>query len=122
MKRAYSILLLINFLLTSCNSPTLIYLGESEQWGVILKVKNYNFTADLQYIGDDIEGLVGTDIHYEIKLKSNWSAGGNQVLPESGVIKFDCDGSGCINLNNKTEVTLEWDGKQEVIVVEKLNE
>lgn len=122
MRRIFSILLLITFLLTACTSTTSTYIGKSDSWDVSLKVNNYKLIAELHYVGSHIEGLVGTNIKYKMQFKSNWSAEGSQVLPENGIIKIVCDGAGCINLNNKTEITVEWDGKQEVIVVEKMHE
>ncbi|WP_421382701.1 hypothetical protein ACOJQI_00930 [Bacillus salacetis] len=122
-KKTLSLLILVIFLLTACNSRTFSFAGETDNWSAELKVnQSSGFQKQeflLKYKGEDISSI--GEIAYHVESVGGFGREG-VTLEENGSIRHVDEANPTnakVDENTKVEVTVEWNGNTETFNLEK---
>jgi len=125
MRRNYLILYIIAlFTLSACQSKTLIFNGESENWSATVTVTQTEDKQEqgfmLRYKGEDIKSVEGSEIGYKIE-DNTGSSSGAQPLKSNGAIESEgtsaCSGCAFVTEDTEMKFTVEWGDHTEIILL-----
>jgi hypothetical protein len=120
-----NLLVLLTILLYGCQSNTLSFIGEGEDWSAEVIVQHYSGKESediiIHYQGEDIDSV--DSFNYLIEAPS-WGTGqGSAVLNKAGVFKDEG-----VSLNERRTssdaeltITIEWNGKTETFILKNNN-
>ncbi|WP_316572066.1 hypothetical protein [Neobacillus sp. YIM B06451] len=127
MKKLLVLLTFLVILLSACQSKTLYFNGESENWTGKVRViqtgdtQEQNFT--LKYEGENLKNVTGKLIEYRIE-ESTGISEGTGPLSKGGVLKSNdfgdvCSGCAFVQEDSVFTITVKWDEKRESIKLKK---
>lgn len=125
MKRInFLLLIVVVFILSGCQSKTLNFEGESENWAAKITAMQdgdreiQDFV--LSYRGEEQENVEGMEVNYKIEDHTG-SSSGMGTLTSPGVLQIksysNCSGCAFVYESTEIEFTVEWEDKTETILL-----
>ncbi|HWL24346.1 MAG TPA: hypothetical protein VNR38_11460 [Ureibacillus sp.] len=124
MQRNFLLLVIVVFILSGCQSKTLTFEGESENWAAkITAMQDDNREIQdfvLVYQGEEKESVAGMEVNYKIEDHTG-SSGGRGTLKGPGVLQIkgysNCSGCAFVYEGTEIKITVEWEDKTETILL-----
>lgn len=120
MKKVLVFILIFVPLCGCLNSNSISYTGESKNWSASYSIDNpkgdyHNNTLKIIYKGENPKEVSVIKFKYE---GPNISGSGEQKLSGSGSIVSQSGGNGTLPIeDSKINVTIEWNGKNEELIL-----